>query len=69
MLDYVRASASPRKLRLLACACCRRVWEVMKNRDSRKAVAVAERFADSQAADAERAEARRRTNIILAKDR
>jgi hypothetical protein len=54
MLDYVRASASPRKLRLLACACCRRVWEVMKNRDSRKAVAVAERFADSQAADAER---------------
>jgi hypothetical protein len=37
----------------------------MKNRDSRKAVEVAERFADSQAADAVRAEARRRTKGVL----
>ena len=55
MLQFLREKrkASERKLRLLACACCRRVWDLMPEPDSRHAVLVAERFADGLASEGE----------------
>ena len=47
-----------RKLRLLACAACRQVWDLLSDARSRYAVVVAERFADGQASLKELARAR-----------
>jgi hypothetical protein len=54
MLDFLRGKASNRKLRLFAVACCRRIWQLLAEDKSRKAIEVAERYADGSASDAER---------------
>ena len=48
MLTFLRSRGgfSPRKARLFACACCRRIWPLLEFQEGRKAVEVGERFAD-----------------------
>ena len=56
MLDYLevyqkaaRTKGGRRKLRLLACACCRRLWHLAKYDKGRRGVEAAERYADGLA--------------------
>ena len=46
MLDYLAGRASERKLRLFACACCRRIWHLLRRPSGREAVEGTERYAD-----------------------
>jgi hypothetical protein len=49
LLELLPGDAGGRRWRLFACGCCRRVWYMLRDRQSRRAVEVAERFADGAA--------------------
>jgi hypothetical protein len=57
LLELLPDDAGERRWRLFACGCCRRVWYMLRDRRSRRAVEVAERFADGAAAARELDEA------------
>lgn len=59
MLGFVEPRAAERKLRLLAVACCRRVWDLVRDERSRAAVEAAERYADGRTGADELAAAHR----------
>lgn len=46
MLGFLQGWAGDRKFRLFACACCRRIGPLLPNDECRRAVEIAEQFAD-----------------------
>jgi hypothetical protein len=49
MLVFLKDTPGERKLRLFACACCRRIWDLIDEEDCRIAVEMTERFVDGLA--------------------
>src|SRR5262249_20199977 len=53
MVRWLKQTMSPRKFRLLVCACCRSLWDELTTQQARDAVDVLERYADRQAGQIE----------------
>ena len=53
MLNHLTARASPRKLRLYAIGCCRRIWPLFTDERCKHAVNVAQRFVDGRVSAAD----------------
>jgi hypothetical protein len=58
------SQASKQNLRLFSCAACRRVWPLLTDERARRAIEVAERYADGAATDEEREAAQREAAAV-----
>lgn len=54
MLEFLRGEASSTRMRLVAIACCRRIWHLLSHEASRAAVEIAEKFAHGLATESDR---------------
>ena len=64
MLQFIERNVSDRKLRLFACACCRRVWDEILDPISREIVEVSERYADGVVSDEKMTRVTNTTKIV-----
>src|SRR5437763_1554796 len=53
MLEYLKGKASDRKFLLFACGCCRRIWPLITDVRSRKAVEMMERHVEEPVGEPE----------------
>ena len=53
MLEFLRGKISDRKLRLFGVACCHHIWHLLPDERCRRAVVIAELFADGLVTEAE----------------
>ncbi len=66
LLNSMYGIASQRKLRLFACACCRRIWHLLADESCRQAVEFAEQYADGRASSDQMAAARAAVDAVVA---
>ncbi len=65
LLNLVRDKATDRQFRLFACACCRRVWHLLRDERSRQIVKVAEGYADDAIDSATLRDARAAGELVV----
>src|SRR5437868_6997402 len=65
ILELIRSNATDRKLRLYACACCRRILHLLGNQHDHNTIQVAEAVADRLLPQSERIKALRAMTLSM----